>query len=148
TAALADGDDPEQNASRTQQAMRLHQALDELPPEQRQAVLLRLHGELSLEEIGNITGVGRETVKSRLRYAMDRLRGRLQASAGTIRCPWKNWSCSASWRRLPARVRRPGWTRASLPPHAGRPLPAPRGRRPLRRRCTGAAPGRVAGSRR
>lgn len=79
TAALAAGDDPEQHASRTQQAMRLHQALDELPPEQRQAVLLRLHGELSLEEIGNITGVGRETVKSRLRYAMDRLRGRLQA---------------------------------------------------------------------
>ena len=33
--------------------------------------------ELSLEEIGEATGVGRETVKSRLRYAMDRLRTRL-----------------------------------------------------------------------
>ena len=35
--------------------------------------------ELSLEEIGQITGVGRETVKSRLRYAMDKLRAGLNA---------------------------------------------------------------------
>ena len=33
--------------------------------------------ELTLEEIGTITGAGRETVKSRLRYAMDKLRARL-----------------------------------------------------------------------
>ena len=32
----------------------------------------------SLEEIGEITGAGRETVKSRLRYAMDKLRARLR----------------------------------------------------------------------
>ncbi len=49
----------------------------ELPPEQREVLLLRLEQELTLEEIGEITGVGRETVKSRLRYAMDRLRTRL-----------------------------------------------------------------------
>jgi len=79
TTALADPDDPERHASRSQQAARLYRALDELPAEQREALLLRLHGELPLEEIGRITGVGRETVKSRLRYAMDRLRGRLQA---------------------------------------------------------------------
>ena len=42
-----------------------------------QRALLRLEQELTLEEIGEITGVGRETVKSRLRYAMDRLRTRL-----------------------------------------------------------------------
>ena len=51
--------------------------MDELPPEQREVLLLRLEHELTLEEIGEITGVGRETVKSRLRYAMDRLRTRL-----------------------------------------------------------------------
>jgi len=39
--------------------------------------VLRLEQELSLEEIGAITGVGRETVKSRLRYAMDKLRAGL-----------------------------------------------------------------------
>ena len=37
----------------------------------------RLEQELTLEEIGAITGVGRETVKSRLRYAMDKLRAGL-----------------------------------------------------------------------
>jgi RNA polymerase sigma-70 factor (ECF subfamily) len=45
-----------------------------LPDDQRTAVLLRLEQELSLEEIAVVTGVGRETVKSRLRYAMNRLR--------------------------------------------------------------------------
>jgi len=40
---------------------------------------LRLEQELTLEEIGDVTGVGRETVKSRLRYAMDKLRARLPA---------------------------------------------------------------------
>jgi DNA-directed RNA polymerase specialized sigma24 family protein len=39
--------------------------------------LLRLEQDLTLEEIGAITGVGRETVKSRLRYAMEKLRARL-----------------------------------------------------------------------
>jgi RNA polymerase sigma-70 factor (ECF subfamily) len=45
--------------------------------DQREVVLLRLEQELTLEEIGTITGAGRETVKSRLRYAMDKLRARL-----------------------------------------------------------------------
>ena len=55
----------------------LESALGRLPEEQREVLLLRLERELSLEEIAEITGVGRETVKSRLRYAMDKLRARL-----------------------------------------------------------------------
>ena len=55
----------------------LQLALDDLPEEQREVLLLRLEQELTLEEIAGITGVGRETVKSRLRYAMDKLRARL-----------------------------------------------------------------------
>ena len=77
TAALAAPDDPEGLAGRDEERERLQRALDELPDEQREAVLLRLQQELSLEEIGRITGVGRETVKSRLRYALDKLRARL-----------------------------------------------------------------------
>ena len=57
---------------------RLQLAMEELPDDQREVVLLRLEQELSLDEIGEITGVGRETVKSRLRYAMDKLRARLR----------------------------------------------------------------------
>jgi RNA polymerase sigma factor (sigma-70 family) len=78
TLEVVDPDDPERLAERDQVHDRLHQALDELPEDQRQAVLLRLQGELSLEEIGEVTGVGRETVKSRLRYALDKLRSRLE----------------------------------------------------------------------
>ena len=52
----------------------LRMAIAALPDDQRHAVLLRLDQELSLEEIASVTGVGRETVKSRLRYAMDKLR--------------------------------------------------------------------------
>jgi RNA polymerase sigma-70 factor (ECF subfamily) len=68
---------PDHELSEFEQRRRLQMALEELPPEQREAVLLRLEQELGLEEIAQITGVGRETVKSRLRYAMDKLRTRL-----------------------------------------------------------------------
>ncbi|WP_425510972.1 RNA polymerase sigma factor [Xanthomonas chitinilytica] len=77
TARLADACTPELALSELSQRRQLQRALRELPPEQQQVVLLRLEQELSLEEIGQITGVGRETVKSRLRYAMDKLRARL-----------------------------------------------------------------------
>ncbi|WP_449467015.1 RNA polymerase sigma factor [Stenotrophomonas humi] len=76
-ARLADTCTPELVADEQAQRLQLRQALAELPPEQQEVVLLRLEQELSLEEIGQITGVGRETVKSRLRYAMDKLRARL-----------------------------------------------------------------------
>ena len=68
---------PEQELGRFEEQRRLRQALAELPDEQRIVLQLRLEQELPLEEIGEITGVGRETVKSRLRYAMDKLRARL-----------------------------------------------------------------------
>ena len=76
-ARLPDPDDPERTLSAFEERRRLQLALDALPPEQREVLLLRLEQELTLEEIGAITGVGRETVKSRLRYAMDKLRERL-----------------------------------------------------------------------
>ncbi|MBM7092903.1 sigma-70 family RNA polymerase sigma factor, partial [Streptomyces sp. S12] len=76
-ARVPDPTTPERELSDFEQRRRLQRAIEELPEEQREVVLLRLEQELSLEEIGAITGVGRETVKSRLRYAMDKLRARL-----------------------------------------------------------------------
>jgi RNA polymerase sigma-70 factor (ECF subfamily) len=76
-ARVADPDTPENHLSEFEQRRRLQQALAELPDDQREVLHLRLEQELTLEEIGHITGVGRETVKSRLRYAMDKLRARL-----------------------------------------------------------------------
>lgn len=77
TAHIPDPDTPERTLSEFEQRRGVQLALDELPDEQREVILLRLEQELTLEEIGAITGVGRETVKSRLRYAMDKLRSRL-----------------------------------------------------------------------
>jgi RNA polymerase sigma-70 factor (ECF subfamily) len=72
---------PEDAAGQFQQQRRLQEALKALPTEQRIAVQLRLQQELSLEEIAEVTGSGRETVKSRLRYAMDKLRQTLGAGS-------------------------------------------------------------------
>ncbi|MFY2764541.1 RNA polymerase sigma factor [Arenimonas sp. MALMAid1274] len=77
-AKVPDPETPERTLSAFEERRRLQRALEELPDDQREVVLLRLEQELSLEEIGKITGVGRETVKSRLRYAMDKLRARLR----------------------------------------------------------------------
>lgn len=76
-ARVADADTPERVLSEFERRRQLQLALDGLPGEQREVLLLRLEQELTLEEIGQVTGVGRETVKSRLRYAMDKLRAGL-----------------------------------------------------------------------
>lgn len=56
------------------QAAELVRLIGELPPAQREAFLLQQEGELTVEEIATATGVPRETAKSRLRYALARLR--------------------------------------------------------------------------
>jgi RNA polymerase sigma-70 factor (ECF subfamily) len=68
---------PERVLSDFERRRRLQLAIESLPEEQRTAVLLRLENDLSVEEIAQVTGVGRETAKSRLRYAMNRLREQL-----------------------------------------------------------------------
>ncbi len=67
-------DQPERAAALRQSAARLLNALAMLPAEQRDAFLLHEEGGLTLEEIAEVTAVGRETVKSRLRYALAKLR--------------------------------------------------------------------------
>ncbi|HET9702343.1 MAG TPA: sigma-70 family RNA polymerase sigma factor, partial [Burkholderiales bacterium] len=61
-------------AENREQAVRLLAALEALPEAQREAFLLHEEGGLSVEEIAAATGVGFETAKSRLRYAVARLR--------------------------------------------------------------------------
>ncbi len=73
---------PEQSAVARQEAARLERALATLPPPQREAFLLREHAELSLEDIARVTGVSAETAKSRLRYAINKLRTALSGIRG------------------------------------------------------------------
>lgn len=68
---------PEATHSAFALARRVQAALAELPAEQREAFLMRAELDAGPDEIAQATGVGRETAKSRLRYAVERLRQRL-----------------------------------------------------------------------
>ncbi|MES2818393.1 MAG: RNA polymerase sigma factor [Pseudomonadota bacterium] len=68
------GPGPEQQFSLSRDRQRLQLALDELPLEQREVFLLRAQGDLELHEIAELTRTPAETVKSRLRYALQKLR--------------------------------------------------------------------------
>jgi RNA polymerase sigma-70 factor (ECF subfamily) len=76
--AAKPGDEPDRRASSDQQAARLQGLLAELPAEQRDTFLLHEEAGLALETIAELSGVGRETVKSRLRYALSKLRAALK----------------------------------------------------------------------
>ena len=73
---------PETMLTRRQLADRILIAFEKLPAEQREAFVLQYEGELSVEEIATVTGVTRETAKSRLRYALAKLRRDLQDGGG------------------------------------------------------------------
>jgi RNA polymerase sigma-70 factor (ECF subfamily) len=66
--------EPENQVERKRLAEQLISQIDALPALQREAFLLREEGGLSLEEIAQATGVSAETAKSRLRYAVAKLR--------------------------------------------------------------------------
>lgn len=68
-------------AAASEQSSALAHALAQLPAEQRDAFLMHVEAELSVEEIAAIAGVSFETAKSRLRYARTKLRGLLQEHA-------------------------------------------------------------------
>lgn len=70
----APGDAPEAETERLLARERLEIALRQLPEEQRDVFLLREEAGLSLEEIALVTDTNRETAKSRLRYAVGKLR--------------------------------------------------------------------------
>jgi len=67
-------DDPASSAEARQALSRFAAALEALPPAQRQAFLLHEEGGLSLAEIAAATGSNEEAAKSRLRYAMAKLK--------------------------------------------------------------------------
>jgi RNA polymerase sigma-70 factor (ECF subfamily) len=70
---------PDVQALSRAQARAFVDAVEQLPPAQKEAFLLQAEGGLSLEEIAAVTSSGHETVKSRLRYAMAKLRTAMEA---------------------------------------------------------------------
>ncbi len=72
--AAGPGAEPHRNVEARQTLERLDGALAALPQAQREAFLLHHEGGLTAAEIAAATGSGEEAAKSRLRYAMQKLR--------------------------------------------------------------------------
>ena len=65
---------PAQDHIDGEQRQTLRMGIIALPAEQRDTLLLQLETGLKLEDIAVVTGVSKETVKSRLRYAVNKLK--------------------------------------------------------------------------
>ncbi|MDI1301363.1 MAG: sigma-70 family RNA polymerase sigma factor [bacterium] len=73
--------DPESAWGRHLSARALADCMAQLPAEQREVFLLKEEAEFSLADIAEITGAGLAAAKSRLRYAVKKLRSCLEAFA-------------------------------------------------------------------
>lgn len=80
-------DRPDTRAEQEQTIARYKAALAVLPAEQRDVFLLYEESGLTLEAIASITAVGMETAKSRLRYAVMKLRHALGAASEPSSAP-------------------------------------------------------------
>ncbi|MFO0677623.1 MAG: RNA polymerase sigma factor [Polyangiaceae bacterium] len=68
----------EREATGTELQIRIEKAVRSLPDEQREVFLMREVANLPFKEIATITGVPENTVKSRMRYALERLQEALR----------------------------------------------------------------------
>ena len=66
---------------------RMALAVSRLPRDQREVFLMRQLGGLSFREIGDAVGAPENTVKSRMRYALEKLRGELSELHASIVSP-------------------------------------------------------------
>jgi len=70
----SDSGNPVENAIDSEQSGQLTQLLGCLPYEQREVVVLHLHQEMRFKEIAEALGISINTVQSRYRYGLDKLR--------------------------------------------------------------------------
>ncbi len=80
----ASGPGPEEQLQREKQIAGLRDAIDRLPADQKDTLLLKLDAGLDIQTIADITGTNREAVKSRLRYAVAKLKQALTEETGGI----------------------------------------------------------------
>jgi len=75
-------DNPMMNVSVQQQMDKLLYTLTTLPLDQREVFLLKHEAGFSVKEIAEIIGIGEETAKARLRYAMKKIRSSMGLTEG------------------------------------------------------------------
>lgn len=69
-----DSADPSNALAENDEIEAVTRALEKLPLEQREVVVLHLHGDMKFRRIASMLGVSINTVQSRYRYGMERLR--------------------------------------------------------------------------
>ena len=77
----AQPEDPQQRAMSGEAQQVLHMAVESLPEAQRLAVVLKVYGELTFEQIAQVLGEPLPTVASRYRRALEALREKVQGLA-------------------------------------------------------------------
>ncbi len=69
-----DGDCPTHRLMASEESTRVFEALAQLPAEQREVITLHIHGQLTFREIAGQLGLSINTVQSRYRYGIEKLR--------------------------------------------------------------------------
>ena len=62
-----------------EESMKISNALIQIPFEQREVVVLHLHGDMKFREIAGLQAVSTKTIQSRYRYGLDKLRSILNS---------------------------------------------------------------------
>ena len=75
---LGDGGDSVRLLLRRDEYRRVRSAVEDLPDRQQEALILFYYHDLAIRDIARVTGSNENTVKSRLRLALEKLRGRLK----------------------------------------------------------------------
>jgi RNA polymerase sigma-70 factor (ECF subfamily) len=70
---------PDQWIICSEEFTKLSYAMADLPYEQREAVILRIHGGMKFKEIAKLQDVSSKTAQSRFRYGFDKLRSILSS---------------------------------------------------------------------
>jgi RNA polymerase sigma-70 factor (ECF subfamily) len=76
-----EGDSPEQHVVEEEELTQLRRALNQIPYEQREAVVLHLKGGMKFREIADLQSVSLSTIHGRYRYGLDKLRTLLNSGA-------------------------------------------------------------------
>lgn len=69
---------PETAFAQSEQKNDIGAALARLPPEQREALVLRFYHAFSMREIAAVTGARESTVKARIRYGLEKMKQELE----------------------------------------------------------------------
>ena len=92
------GPDPARGAESSRLQPVLVKALLSLPPDQREVFLLREQAGLQFKEIADLTSANENTVKSRMRYALQGLRKALEAAGVSAETATDEPPPGARWR--------------------------------------------------